>query len=351
MTMADNFGAKPYDYADYYTPIRGQNEADKLKGNEVAPGQDMVSKLRSLFGMFGVGQTPVNLSNPNAGVGEKLRGGLALAPALQPTATQADVRKSDNAMANPAMPNFGAVPAPTQFAPVATGASQSQVRASDNIIAANTPAPVVDGAWAPPHAASPGIGAQLVAGPATTSVSSSRDANGNLVLTNAPPGPAGPAGPGAAPQGYQARAGSLASFFGASMRMKQAATTDAAARATALKLPETMKSAAEATILSERMKLAAAEPDPARKAAILAGHVMSEPKLQAPPNMQPMPGDKDQSGVVFDPAKGAFRKVPITQAATTANIDAALAGSMKGKTRAQVIQAYKDKGYDVSGVK
>lgn len=205
-----------------------------------------------------------------------------------------------------------------------------------------------DGAWAAPHGASPGIGAQLEAGPATTAVSSSRDANGNLVLTNAPPGPAGP---GAEPQGFQAAPGSLASFFGAAMRQRQAGAQDKAAQAAALKLPEFMKTGAEASILSERMKLAAAETDPARKAAILAGHVMPEPKLQAPPNMQPLSGDKDQSGVVFDPAKGAFRKVPITQAATTANIDAALAGSMKGKTRAQVIQAYKDKGYDVSGVK
>lgn len=267
-----------YDYKDYYTPIRGQNEADKLGGNEVAPGQGVIDKLRAMFGMFGVDQTPVNLNNPNAGIGEKLRGGLGLAPALQPTATQADVRKSDNAMATPSMPNFGAVPAPpapAQFAPVAPGASQSQVRASDNAIAANTPSQVVDGAWAAPHGASPGIGAQLEAGPATTAVSSSRDANGNLVLTNAPPGPAGPAGPGAAPQGYQARAGSLASFFGASMRMKQAATTDAAARATALKLPETMKTTEEAKKQTELNRLADAEKDPEKRRLILSG-------LQAP---------------------------------------------------------------------
>ena len=343
--MADNYGAKPYDYADYYKPIRGSQLED------TTPFMD---KLRAMFSAFGVDQTPVDLNDPNASIGAKLRGGLGLAPALQPRAVQADVRKSDNAMAVPAVPNFGAVapaPAPAQFAPVTTSASQADVRKSDNLIAANTPSLVVDGAWAAPHGASPGIGAQLEAGPATTAVSSSRDANGNLVFTNAPPGPAGPVGPGAAPQEYQAAPGSLASFFGGAMRQKQAATAEKAAQAAALKLPETMKSAAEATILSERMKLAAAETDPARKAAILAGHVMPEPKLQAPPNMQPLPGDKDQSGVVFDPAKGAFRKVPITQAATTANIDAALAGSMKGKTRAQVIQAYKDKGYDVSGVK
>ena len=332
-----------YDYSDYYAPVRGRNEADKLAGNEVAPGQSITDKLRAMFGMFGVDQTPVNPQS--TGVGDKIRGGLGLAPFAQPTATQADVRKSDNAITG-----MGAVPA-VATAPVAAApvlGAQADVRKSDNIISANTPPMVVDGAWAPPHAASPGIGAQLEAGPATTAVSSSRDANGNLVLTNAPPGPAGP---GAVPQGYQARPGSLASFFGAAMRQKQASAEDRAAQATMLKLPEMMKQGAEATVLSERMKLAAAEPDPAKKAAILGGHVMPEPKLQAPPNMQPMPGDKDQSGVVFDPAKGAFRKVPITQSVTSANIDAALAGSMKGKTRAQVIQAYKDKGYDVSGVK
>ncbi|MDD3885173.1 MAG: hypothetical protein PHW66_09640 [Gallionella sp.] len=340
--MADTYGAKPYDYKDYYKPLRGSQLEDTTP---------IVDKLRAMFSVFGVDQTPVDLNDPNAGIGEKLRGGLGLAPALQPRAVQADVRKSDNAMASPAMPNFGAVPpapTPAQFAPVATGASQSQVRASDNMIAANS-MPVVDGAWAAPHGASPGIGSQLEAGPATTAVSSSRDANGNLVLTNAPPGPIGP---GAAPQRVAPRKYlDFGGAYGAAMNQARAAGQDKAARETALKLPEISKQGAEATILSERMKLAAAEPDPARKAAILAGHVMSDPKLQAPPNMQPLPGDKDQSGVVFDPAKGAFRKVPITQAATTANIDAALAGSMKGKTRAQVIQAYKDKGYDVSGVK
>ena len=346
--MADTFGAKPYDYSDYYKPIRGRNEADKLKGNEVAPGMDMVSKLRALFSTFGVDQTPVDMNNPNAGIGEKLRGGLGLAPALQPTATQADVRKSDNAMATPSMPNFGAVPAPpapAQFAPVATSASQADVRKSDNTIAANS-IPIIDGAFAEPHGASPGIGAQLVAGPATPSVSSSRDANGNLVLTNAPPGPAAPAGPGAAPQGFKARPGSLASFFGASMRMKQDATTDAAARATALKLPESAKAAAEATILSERAKLAAAEPDPAKKAAILSGTSLPKDETTFPTGLQPLEG-----GYGVGAKGGKLTRVPITQAATAANIDAALAGSMKGKTRAQVIQAYKDKGYDVSGVK
>lgn len=338
--MADNYGAKPYDYADYYKPIRGSQLED------TTPFMD---KLRAMFSAFGVDQTPVDLNDPNASIGAKLRGGLGLAPALQPRAVQADVRKSDNAMAVPAVPNFGAVapaPAPAQFAPVTTSASQADVRKSDNLIAANTPSLVVDGAWAAPHGASPGIGAQLEAGPATTAVSSSRDANGNLVFTNAPPGPAGPVGPGAAPQEYQAAPGSLASFFGAAMRQKQAGTQDKAAQAAALKLPELAKTGAEATILSERMRLAAAETDPTRKAAILGGYSPTKDDMTFPTGLQPLEG-----GYGVGAKGGKLTRVPITQVATTANIDAALAGSMKGKTRAQVIQAYKDKGYDVSGIK
>ena len=120
--MADNYGAKPYDYADYYKPIRGSQLED------TTPFMD---KLRAMFSAFGVDQTPVDLNDPNASIGAKLRGGLGLAPALQPRAVQADVRKSDNAMAVPAVPNFGAVapaPAPAQFAPVTTSASQADVR-------------------------------------------------------------------------------------------------------------------------------------------------------------------------------------------------------------------------------
>ena len=114
--MADNYGAKPYDYADYYKPIRGSQLED------TTPFMD---KLRAMFSAFGVDQTPVDLNDPNASIGAKLRGGLGLAPALQPRAVQADVRKSDNAMAVPAVPNFGAV-APAPSAPAgASGAGAS----------------------------------------------------------------------------------------------------------------------------------------------------------------------------------------------------------------------------------
>lgn len=40
------------------------------------------------------------------------------------------------------------------------------------------------------------------------------------------------------------------------------------------------------------------------------------PGLQAPINMQPMPGDKDQSAVTFNPATGAFTRTPIQSKAT-----------------------------------
>ena len=155
-----------------------------------------------------------------------------------------------------------------------------------------------------------------------------------------------PAGPGAVPPEFKAAPGSLASFYGAGMRMKQAAATDAAARATALKLPEFAKTGAEATLLSERVKLANATDDPKVKAAILGGYSPTKDDMTFPTGLQPLEG-----GYGVGAKGGKLTRVPITQAATTANIDAALAGSMKGKTRAQVIQAYKDKGYDVSGVK
>ena len=362
--MADNFGAKPYDYSDYYKPIRGRNEADALKGNEVAPGMSITEKLRSLFGALGINQTPVDLNNPNAGIGEKLRGGLGLAPALQPTATQADVRKSDLAMAGPgAVPTM---PAPAAVAP-APSASQADVRKSDNTIAAANPVQYVDGAWAPPHGASPGIGAQLEPGPATTRVSSSRDANGNLVLTNAPPAPApAPAAPAAPAGGFGARPavampampapvrdtfqnkaarGGLASFFGASMNEKKLATEEvqniAAAEAQAARemeaqkinatlaaatatKPGDLKNAAEATILSERMRLAAAATDPAMKAAILGGYSPTKNEPTFPTGLQPIEG-----GYGVAAQGGKLTRVPIASAPKAMTMAEALADAKK----------------------
>lgn len=253
-------------------------------------------------------------------------------PPVMPTATQADVRKSDNAIAAGAVPQsmmdrvagiFGggaAAPAVTATAdapvsaPVAPQAGfQSQVRASDNAIAANNQPLVVDGQWAAPHGASPGIGAQLVAGPATTSVSSSRDANGNLVFTNAPPSGAAPVVKG--PALYRPVPGGFGAAYAASMNQARAAGQDRAAQETALKLPEIMKHGAEATLLSERVKLAAAETDPAKKAAILSGHIMPERKLEFPLGLQPPLDPKNPVAVAADPYTGKVVTTNIRPAA------------------------------------
>lgn len=327
--MATGYGAavpkeyQPYDYKDYYGP--GMDTRQKWEA-PITP--ESLAKFRSMLGALGIDQTPVD---PNAiGAGDKVRGVLGLAPVM-PTATQADVRKSDNAIAAGAVPQsmmdrvagiFGGGAAPAVTAAAATPVSapavpqagfQSQVRASDNVIAANNQPLVVDGQWAAPHGASPGIGAQLVAGPATTSVSSSRDANGNLVFTNAPPSGAAPVAKG--PALYRPVPGGFGAAYAASMNQARAAGQDRAAQETALKLPEIMKHGAEATLLSERVKLAAAETDPAKKAAILAGHIMPERKLEFPLGLQPPLDPKNPVAVAADPYTGKVVTTNIRPAA------------------------------------
>jgi hypothetical protein len=151
--MATGYGAavpkeyQPYDYKDYYGP--GMDTRQKWEA-PITP--ESLAKFRSMLGALGIDQTPVD---PNAiGAGDKVRGVLGLAPVM-PTATQADVRKSDNAIAAGAVPQsmidrvasiFGggaAAPAVTaaEAAPVSVSAApqagfQSQVRATDNAIAA-----------------------------------------------------------------------------------------------------------------------------------------------------------------------------------------------------------------------
>lgn len=87
-------------------------------------------------------------------------GGLFNKLAQKPVAAAAapGVAASDAVMPKPTGVGYGQTPIPTQ--------------------------PAVD--LTQPHEASLGVGAQLVAGPATPSVSSSRDKNGNLVITNTP---------------------------------------------------------------------------------------------------------------------------------------------------------------------
>lgn len=124
-------------------------------------------------------------------------------------------------------------------------------------------------------------------------------------------------GVGATP--YQPRS-PAAQFFGATARMRQAAKIEdrAAAQAKlsqelALRLPSAVKAQAETVALTERIRLANLEPDPIKRAAILAGRNPPEVRLQSPVNMQPLPGSADQSAVTFDPSKGTYTRVPIRQ--------------------------------------
>lgn len=345
----------PYDYKDYYTPIRGSRLEDTSSA---------VDKLRALFGALGIDQTPVD---PQAmGLGAKVRGGLGLAPMAQPAAAQADVRKSDIAIAaaNPNVPNFGAVPPP--MVPTAVPAVQADVRRLDNVIAA--PAmPVIDGAWAAPHGASPGVGAQLEPGAATPSVSVSRDANGNLVLTNAPPGGAATApraGPGAVvgvrrgvSDDWQNRAapGSLASFFGASMNEKRLATTEAqnlaAAEAEASRMAELQKigmqtasaqriasqkvavnpkDVAEATILEARLAAARGAATPAERNALLVGSVQPQDNVIYPAELQPVAGMPGYGAAAVGASRsGRVFQIPIQTAPKVMTMAEAMADAKK----------------------
>lgn len=146
---------------------------------------------------------------------------------------------------------------------------------------APTPAvqPVVNGAWAAPHGAAPGVGAQLVAGPATTSVSSSRDANGNLVFTNAPPDPN--AQPAVA-QAPVAQSRGLGAAMGAILNQRRGAAQEAQATTIALKGPEMAKNAAELAKLQAQLQLAGATNDPAMRAAILGGYAPATEHVAVP---------------------------------------------------------------------
>jgi hypothetical protein len=67
-----------------------------------------------------------------------------------------------------------------------------------------------------------------------------------------------------------------------------------------------------------------------------------------------IPGFTPDDPVIFAKegrgAPSAIKVIPRVQI-TEANITAELAGSMKGKSRAQAIQAHKDRGDDVSGIR
>ena len=138
----------------------------------------------------------------------------------------------------------------------------------------------------------------------------SRDANGNLVFTNAPPGSAASAAN--EPALFQARPGSLASFYGAAMNQRRAAGQDKESQALGMKLPEIMKTGAEAAKLTELNRLAAAEPDPEKRRLILSGLQAPAPHIQIPIGNQPMTG-ADKTMNVYE--NGVAKAVPIRQQA------------------------------------
>ena len=117
----------------------------------------------------------------------------------------------------------------------------------------------------------------------------------------------------------QSRGAIMARAVGAVMNQKRGAATDARriaegkiAASVSGNGPAAAKAMAETARLNELSRLALLEPDPAKRAALLGGPGGPAPaRLQSPVNMQPMPGDKDQSATVFDPNTGDYRRVPI----------------------------------------
>lgn len=227
----------------------------------------------------------------------------------------------------PAVAPMGAVPTPTTaVAPLNFGGVDELTQGQANLRAANPPqfggtpltAADVTGTAVP----QPGTGAFV------------NNATGKVTNLSTP---ASATGLGANSERWVNRAepGSLASFFGAAMNQKQAATQEAAARAAALKLPETAKNVAEATAIQQRIALAASEADPVKKAAILAGHNPPESKAQIPLGNQPMTG-ADKTMVVYE--NGVAKSVPIQQPpqATIESLQAYAKAQGKTMTPAQL---------------
>jgi len=151
--------------------------------------------------------------------------------------------------------------------------------------------------------------------------------------------------------------GSLASFFGAAMRQKRAAGQEAAQAAqskldleTRLKGPGAEKDAQEAARLRAINALAAAEPDPVKRVAILKSGQIPGTKYQYPANQLPDP-DYPNTREVFDPARGAIRRVPIqTEAKTTTMAEARASAAQHGKkvTDAQIMKDAANAGATIS---
>ena len=325
--MADNFGAvtKPYDYSDYYTPIRGRSEADKLKGNEVAPGQSVTDKLRAMFGMLGVDQTPVDMNAANASIGTKLRGGLGLAPAMQPTATQADARKSDTAIAGMGaaqMTSPTAAPA-ASAATVGPGATSFRTPAEEALAGI----PKLE------EITNPSPGVTVTPGPngpvrhytgAAADIERAKDIAASLAPRTAAPA-------GAETGLYQPVKGGFGAAYAASMNQARAAGQERAARGAALKLPEILKTQAEVAKLTELNRLAAAEPDPEKRRLILSG-------LQAPSSAPYtfIPGMKEGEVIAGNRQTGAATTQSARPTMTMAEATASAQRHGKTRTPAQI---------------
>lgn len=104
------------------------------------------------------------------------------------------------------------------------------------------------------------------------------NATGRLIQIDSPPPPAAVSAEPPLEPGYQGIRG----YVGALMNQRRAAQTEAQKMATALKMPELYKTTAEAAKLEAIQKLAAAEPDPVKKAAILSGYAPAESSVTVP---------------------------------------------------------------------
>lgn len=353
--MADNLGAKPYDYKDYYTSGR-YPPALGVGGNPnaAAPGMGIGDKWRGFLGMLGVNTAPVTNEDPS--LGSKLRYMFGASPLVQPQASQADVRKVDNAIASPA-PSlmdrmFGAsaavppvAPAPA-IAPAPTAAPDMSL--ANELYNQGTQARPLP---APGPGALPGVAPMTATDIRGTAVPPSGTGgfvnNATGAVTNLD---TRVAGPGAEAGGFVNRAapGSLASFFGAAMNQKQIAATETRdlakaklAQEFALKLPGAMKDTAEAGNVSLRSQAAqahlAANPgDYAGAAGIASGRIQPGDKHVFLPTMD---GNKVDVG---NKATGAIqRKTPLPQIN-----EADILQTMKNNkmTREQVLARLKAEG-------
>ena len=301
--------------------------------NTSAPGQGFMDKLRSVYGALGVSTAPIE--NNTASGADKLRYLIGAAPIASPaTGAKPDAMTEASPTWAPAS---GAV-APATASPPAPVTADEIVTGQRNLQAVN--APQANGA---PLTATD-IRGTMVPKPGTGAFVN----NTTGKVTNLT---AQPTGYGAAPVAYQSARGGMGAFVGAMLNMKRSAAQDKQAQESALKLPDMTKNAYEAEALRQRIALANQQTDPLMRAAILAGHNPPENRLQAPPNLQPLPGDKDQSGVVFDANTGTFRKVPIQPAAKNITMAEATASAEKNGlnlTPAQIRAELAQRGYTVT---